>query len=128
MHTYGVILRGYKEFDYYQADRWLVENGTVSLIKDGAPVALFPFDNLLAVVNLTSGARLTEAQSRDTLASILSRTRSHLTESRQSGAAFSQFKKATAAAADFLTVLREICTNYAARFAPPMCRGLRAGR
>jgi hypothetical protein len=69
MHTYGVILRGYKEFDYYQADRWLVENGTVSLIKDGAPIALFPFDNLLAVVNLTSGARLTEAQSRDTLAS-----------------------------------------------------------
>ena len=69
MHTYGVILRGYKEFDYYQADRWLVENGTVSLIKDGAPIALFPFDNLLAVVNLTSGARLTEAQSRDRLAS-----------------------------------------------------------
>ena len=69
MHTYGVILRGYKEFDYYQADRWLVENGTVTLIKDGAPIALFPFENLLAVVNLTSGGRLTEAQSRDTLAS-----------------------------------------------------------
>ena len=69
MHTYGVILRGYKEFDYYEADSWLVENGTVSLIKDGAPVALFPFDNLLAVVNLTSAARLTEAQSRDTLSS-----------------------------------------------------------
>jgi hypothetical protein len=46
-----------------------VENGRVSLIEDGAPVALFPFDNLLAVVNLTSGARLTEAQSRDRLAS-----------------------------------------------------------
>lgn len=69
MHTYGVILRGYKEFDYYLADHWLVENGTVTLIKDGAPIAIFPFDNLLGVVDLTSGARLTEAQSRETLAS-----------------------------------------------------------
>lgn len=69
MHTYGVVLRGYNEFDYYEADGWLVENGTVTLIKDGKPVALFPFENLLAVVDLTSGARLTEAQSRDTLTS-----------------------------------------------------------
>jgi hypothetical protein len=69
MKTYGVILRGYTEFDYYQADGWRVEDGTVILIKDGASVALFPFENLLGVVDLTSGARLTEQQSRDTLAS-----------------------------------------------------------
>jgi hypothetical protein len=69
MNTYGVILRGYTEFDYYQADSWRVEDGTVTLIKDGAPVAVFPFENLLGVVDLTSGARLTEQQSRDTLAS-----------------------------------------------------------
>ena len=35
MNTYGVILRGYTEFDYYQADSWRVEDGTVTLIKMG---------------------------------------------------------------------------------------------
>jgi hypothetical protein len=60
MNTYGVILRGYTEFDYYQADSWRVEDGTVTLIKDGASVAVFPFENLLGIVDLTSGARLTE--------------------------------------------------------------------
>jgi hypothetical protein len=69
MKTYGVILRGYTDFDYYQADGWRVEDGTVTLIKDGASVAVFPFENLLGIVDLTSGARLTEQQSRDTLAS-----------------------------------------------------------
>lgn len=69
MKTYGVILRGYTEFDYYQADGWRVDNGVVTLIKDGAAVAVFPFENLLGVVDLTAGARLTEQQSRDTLAS-----------------------------------------------------------
>jgi hypothetical protein len=69
MNTYGVILRGYKEFDYYQADSWRVDDGTVTLIKDGEAVAVFPFENLLGVVDLTSGARLTEEQSRDTLKS-----------------------------------------------------------
>jgi hypothetical protein len=69
MNTYGVILRGYTDFDYYQADSWRVEDGAVTLIKDGASVAIFPFENLLGIVDLTSGARLTEQQSRDTLAS-----------------------------------------------------------
>ena len=69
MKTYGVILRGYTDFDYYQADGWQVEEGVVTLIKDGAPVAVFPFENLLGVVDLTAGARITEQQSRDTLAS-----------------------------------------------------------
>jgi hypothetical protein len=44
MNTYGVILRAYTEFDYYNADRWRVEDGTVTLIKDGASVAVFPFE------------------------------------------------------------------------------------
>lgn len=69
MKTYGVILRGYTDFDYYQADGWRVEDATVTLVKDGESVAVFPFENLLGVVDLTSGARLTEHQSRDTLAS-----------------------------------------------------------
>ena len=69
MNTYGVILRGYTDFDYYQADGWRVEDGTVTLIKGGASVAVFPFENLLGIVDLTSGARLTEQQSRETLAS-----------------------------------------------------------
>jgi hypothetical protein len=69
MKTYGVILRGYTDFDYYQADGWQVENGTVTLIKEEVAVAVFPFENLLGVVDLTSGARLTEQQSRETLAS-----------------------------------------------------------
>jgi hypothetical protein len=69
MNTYGVILRGYTEFDYYQADGWQVEDGVVTLIKGGAAVAVFPFENLLGIADLTSGARLTEQQSRDTLAS-----------------------------------------------------------
>ena len=69
MHTYGVILRGYKEFDYYQAESWRVENGTVILVKDGVSIAVFPFENLLGIVDLTSGARLTEEQSRETLKS-----------------------------------------------------------
>ena len=69
MHTYGVILRGNKEFDYYQAESWRVENGTVILVKDGVSIAVFPFENLLGIVDLTSGARLTEEQSRETLKS-----------------------------------------------------------
>jgi len=69
MNAYGVILRGYTEFDYYQADGWRVDDGTVTLMKDAASVAVFPFENLLGIVDLTSGARLTEQQSRDTLAS-----------------------------------------------------------
>ena len=69
MNTYGVILRGYTEFDYYRADGWRIEAGTVTLIKDGASVAVFPFENLLGAVDLTSGAHLTEQQSSETLSS-----------------------------------------------------------
>lgn len=69
MHTYGVILRGYKDFDYYQADAWRSENGAATLIRDGVAIAMFPFQNLLGIVDLTVGARLTGEQARDTLRS-----------------------------------------------------------
>ena len=69
MTTFGVMLRGNTEFDFYQADSWQVRDGVVTLVKDELPVAVFPFENLLGVVDLTAGARLTEQQSRDTLAS-----------------------------------------------------------
>jgi hypothetical protein len=69
MHTYGVILRGYKDFDYYQADAWQSENGAATLIKNGVAIAMFPFENLLGIVDLTAGTRLTGEQARDTLRS-----------------------------------------------------------
>jgi hypothetical protein len=69
VHTYGVMLRGCKDFDYYQAESWRVENGTVTLTRGGAAIAIFPFENLLGVVDLTAGGRLTGEQARETLKS-----------------------------------------------------------
>jgi hypothetical protein len=70
MNVYAVLLKGYKDPEYYQCDGWTAKDGAVALVKGEDNVAVFPFENLIGIVNLTAKARLSEEAAREAIKEI----------------------------------------------------------
>jgi hypothetical protein len=60
MKTIAVMIKGWKKSLYFEVDEWHAEQGIVRLTRYDLPgvIAAFPYENLLAVVDLTANGRL----------------------------------------------------------------------
>jgi hypothetical protein len=66
MTLFAALLKGRKNPQYFEADTCSIDKGTVTLNQANSllPIAVFPFENLVAIIDVAAKAHLTEAQVR----------------------------------------------------------------
>ncbi len=71
MKVFAVILKGQSEIEFFEADSFTVDKGAATLMRLSnapiGPVAMFPFENLIGIIDLTANASVSRDQLKERL-------------------------------------------------------------
>ena len=71
MKIFAVILKGQTEIEFFEADSFTVDKGAATLMRLSnapiGPVAMFPFENLIGIIDLTANASVSKDQLNERL-------------------------------------------------------------